>query len=180
MKEMIKLFIIISMFGFLMSGIAQAFADNNSTHYQASTTQNQALKFKISKKLNDTFPGDNIEVAVFNDQVLLTGQVSSVASKIAADSIVSNFAPKQEIANYLTISKPQSATSTAKDIYITNKVKSKLMLISGVDSGNIKVVTTNGIVYLMGEVSSEQATLIVNKTKQVDGVKKVIDLLTVF
>ena len=44
----------------------------------------------------------------------------------------------------------------------------------GLESGAIRIVTENGVVYLMGDVSHPQADLAVNVARQVPGVQKVV------
>ena len=44
----------------------------------------------------------------------------------------------------------------------------------GLESGSIRIVTDNAVVYLMGIVTHEQANLAVNVARQVNGVNKVV------
>ena len=44
----------------------------------------------------------------------------------------------------------------------------------GLESGSIRIVTENGVVYLMGVVSREQANLAVDVARHVRGVARVI------
>jgi osmotically-inducible protein OsmY len=44
----------------------------------------------------------------------------------------------------------------------------------GLESGSIRVVTENSVVYLMGIVSNEQAATAVAVARQIEGVKKVV------
>ena len=61
---------------------------------------------------------------------------------------------------------------------ITAKIKTKLMNTSQLKSGQFKVVTENGIVYLMGIVSQSQEQLAINEAKTVDGVQKVVTVFS--
>ena len=46
----------------------------------------------------------------------------------------------------------------------------------GLESGSIRVVTENGVVYLMGIVTAEQASLSVDVARRVNGVSKVVKI----
>jgi osmotically-inducible protein OsmY len=50
----------------------------------------------------------------------------------------------------------------------------------GLGSGSIKIVTENGVVYLMGVVTPDQANLAVEVARQVSGVKKVVKVFQYF
>ena len=44
----------------------------------------------------------------------------------------------------------------------------------GLESGSLRVITENSVVYLMGIVTPEQANLAVNVARHVNGVRKVV------
>ena len=52
-----------------------------------------------------------------------------------------------------------------------------MLATKGLQSGTIKVVTENGIVYLMGTVNKEQAEIAVDIARQVQGVQRVMKIL---
>ena len=139
-----------------------AFAADGS---QPTVIDNQTAKFKLSAKLNDQYPNNNIEVAIFNNEVLLTGQVASQNIKDAVYQEARRASKLPTIANYLTVGKNETVKEKAADSLLTSKISSKLLTISGVDSGNVKVVTTGGVVYLLGVVSKSQGTAIINNVK---------------
>ena len=62
----------------------------------------------------------------------------------------------------------------SNDSWLTSKVKSALLAQKGVPSDAIKVITENGIVYLMGIVSQDQGELAANTARRVDGVREVV------
>ena len=81
--------------------------------------------------------------------------------------------------NYITVGKTQSAGQTSKDAYLTSIVKSNMLFSKGISSNDVKVVTTNGVVYLMGRVDKYQAKKMVSAAKAVDGVKQVVELFEI-
>ena len=60
------------------------------------------------------------------------------------------------------------------DTWITSKVKSRLLIKTGLDSNRVKVITTRGTVYLMGIVTREEANTATDLTREVRGVARVV------
>jgi len=149
-----------------------SFAAQNSN--SSSTIETQSVRLDISRKLNDRFPDNNIEVTVFNNDVLLTGQIKSQRLKKDAEKYTIKLTNDPTIMNYLEVRKPQSAAQTAQDLAITSTVKGTLLSSSGIDSGKVKVVTSNGKVYLLGTIDKSQERKIIDNVRTVAGVKKVI------
>ena len=72
------------------------------------------------------------------------------------------------------------ATTAVKDAWITTQVQAKYFGDSVVKGRNIDVDTTNGVVTLTGEVSSEaERQRAVAKAREVDGVTRVVDRLAI-
>jgi len=125
-----------------------------------------------------TFKDTNITVATFNDSVLVVGQVPNAGQKETLQQIVQKIAGDRTVYNYLEISNPSSALTRASDSWITTKIKSRLIAINEVDPTQIKVVTENGIVYLMGIVPPEQAEIAVDVAKETSGVQGVVKIFS--
>ena len=62
----------------------------------------------------------------------------------------------------------------SKDSWITTKVKTEMMATSGLHSTQVKVVTENGVVYLMGMLTPQQSELATNVARRIDGVREVV------
>ncbi len=135
----------------------------------------QELRRKVSDAVTATVPG-NIEVTSYNARILLSGQVSNAEAKDKAEAMAKQVPGVKLVYNYLEIGKNQSATQSSKDTYITSAVKSKLLFTKNVDSNDVKVVTTNGIVYLLGMVDEYQANKMTQAARQVSDVKRVVPL----
>lgn len=179
MKKLIKIWLAILSLGIALPAatIEIAVADTNDAS-QPSMTQDQTLRYKISSKINDMYPGNNIDVTIFNNQVLLTGQASSIDIKNTATRVSKEMAPNQTIFNYINIGKIQTASQKSKDALITTKVSAKILTISGVHSNDVKVVTTERVVYLMGNVTADEAVAIINNIKLMQDVKVIIDMFS--
>jgi osmotically-inducible protein OsmY len=79
----------------------------------------------------------------------------------------------------MTIAAPSAFMSRSSDTVITSKVKTRILGIiteNNNDGLRTKVVTDNGIVYLMGLLKRAEADAVTNAARQVGGVQKVVKL----
>lgn len=120
------------------------------------------------------FQSSHVIVTSYNRAVLLTGEVTSTAQKQEAERIAQNTPQVRRVYNELTIAAPLSFRTQSHDALVTGKVRSRLLLQKGLESGSIRIVTEGGVVYLLGVATHEQADLAVNAARQVDGVEKVV------
>jgi osmotically-inducible protein OsmY len=116
----------------------------------------------------------HISVATFNHIMILVGQAETPALRARAYRLASNAKHVQKIYNEITIAPPTSFGRRTDDAWITTKAKSAMLAKGGLHSTQIKVVTENGTVYLMGEVSRQQGNLAASVARRVAGVKKVV------
>ncbi len=116
----------------------------------------------------------HIVVSTYRGVVLIAGQAPTQELKQTIDKIVKQETGKHRLYNEVTIEGPTSGLTRTSDSWITTKVKAKLIDTKGLKSGEFKVVTENGIVYLMGVVSKSQAQLATNAAKTVGGVQKIV------
>ena len=137
------------------------------------------LRSNVADAISAIIPGSNVEVTSYDANVLLTGQVISEDNKLKAENVALQVPRVKLVKNYITVGKTQSAGQTSKDAYLTSIVKSNMLFSKGISSNDVKVVTTNGVVYLMGRVDKYQAKKMVSAAKAVDGVKQVVELFEI-
>ena len=118
----------------------------------------------------------NVSVTSFNGIVLLSGQVASERSKLEAEQIVGQIRKIRRVHNELTLTSPTSALTRASDAFITAKIKANMLGDETVDATRIKVVTENGVVYLMGLVTRNEADKSVDLVRTVNGIQKIIKI----
>lgn len=137
-----------------------------------------SIQSKLSGKYgnSDNFPDSNIYVDVFNKSVLLTGQVKDDAQKQFAENIARGYPGVIKIYEYLNVRLPSSMGSRSTDSMITTQLKTQLLTTSGVPSNNIKVVTTETVIYMMGMVTPAEAESAANVAAKVGGASKVVTL----
>jgi len=118
----------------------------------------------------------HVSVVSFNHAVLLAGQVPSDDVKQKIQNMVQSLPKVTRIYNELEIGPPSTPAQMSKDTWITTKVKSSMIATKGLSSSQIKVVTENGTVFLMGIVTHPQADSASDVARRVSGVQNVVTL----
>lgn len=134
--------------------------------------------YQINKAIvsDPRFRDSHVVVSSFNEVVLITGQVSDLSLKFIAESIAGKAPKVQRVYNEITVETVTPISQRSKDSWITSQVRAQMLAKKGLESGSIRVVTENGVVYMMGIVSKEQAALAVDVARKINGVKKVVKI----
>lgn len=117
-----------------------------------------------------------VGISVFNHLVLMVGQAQTEELKQRAYEDVSEVDHITRIYNQIEVSKILTFKDRSADSWITSKVKTAMLATKGLSSSQIKVVTENKVVYLMGIVSSKQAELATSAARKVTDVRKVVQV----
>ena len=126
------------------------------------------------RKAHPELKESNIDVTSFNGVVLLTGQVSDNDLRNLAGRTAQQVHSVRQVYNEIQVRGTTSVLARTSDTWLTTKVKGALLADKEVDSGRIKVVTENGVVYLMGLLTRQEAENAAEKTRTVGGVQKVV------
>lgn len=118
----------------------------------------------------------HISVAAFNRVLLLVGEAQTPAARGRAYELVKTVPNIRRITNEITIGEPVCAKEISADVWITTKVKAAMIAEKGLSSTQIKVITEDSVVYLLGLVTHHQTELAVEVARTVTGVKKVVTL----
>ena len=116
----------------------------------------------------------HINVDSYNGVVLLTGQAQDQSMVEQAEQLVRTVQGVKDVQNQIRVANPTSFTTRSRDSWITTRVKSLLLGDKEVSALNIRVVTENGEVFLMGIVSELEADKAVEVARHVNGVSRVI------
>ena len=120
----------------------------------------------------------HLGVTSFRGVVLLTGQVRDEASKALASEVLSGIEDVKTVYNELTISGPTALLARSADAVVTSKVKARLLANEAVRGLEIKVVTENGTVYLLGTVTRAEGEAATSAARAVGGVERVVRIFT--
>lgn len=139
----------------------------------------EMIEFKVIEAFYDQ-PGlsqqSHLNVTSYNGKVLLTGEATSEPIRHRIEALARAVPKVRSVHNEMIIAAPSSALTRSSDSWITAKVTSRLAASDEVRSVDIKVVTENGTVYLMGLVSREEANKATEVTRQTSGVQRVVKL----
>jgi osmotically-inducible protein OsmY len=116
----------------------------------------------------------NIETAVFNNIVLLLGQVPSQEVRNDLVKKISKIKYVTLVYDELTVGPIVSVGTYANDTWITTKVKSRF--IGKVNPTHFKVITQKGVVYLMAVTTKKDGDIASEIASRTTGVKKVIEI----
>lgn len=141
--------------------------DVMATDERIELTANQRIEKKAAA-------GGHINVTSYNRQLLLTGEIATDALKQEAESIGAAVPDVRSVANELTVGPPSSMETRSRDTYITGQVKARMVSAQKFNPLHVKVVTENGVVYLMGLVTEKEATDAAHVASTTSGVKKVV------
>ena len=125
---------------------------------------------------NDAYREAHLVIVSYNGYVLLAGQVVDQALKDDATKVLRNVKGVRRIYNELEIGPPTTALTRTNDAWLTTKIKSFLLGDSDISGTRVKVVTENGVVYLMGLVTRKEAERITDVAATTSGVKRVVKL----
>jgi osmotically-inducible protein OsmY len=125
---------------------------------------------------NSAYHESHLVIVSYDGFVLLAGQVKDEALKANATAVVRNTKGVRRIYNELEVSPPTTALTRTSDAWITTKIKSWLLSSSDVGDTTVKVVTENGVVYLMGLVTPKEADSISREVSGISGVRRVVRL----
>ena len=150
----------------------------DSTYSKLEDERNEKLALKNIKSSLPEFRGTNINVNSFKGIVLISGQVVSEDYITLATKAVERMRNVSVVHNELLVAGPTSMISRANDTYLSSKIRAKLASSKNIEANRVKVVVENGEAYLMGRVTAQEAEILVNETKQVWGIQKIVKVFT--
>lgn len=125
-------------------------------------------------KADPALSQSNVNTVAFNGIILLTGQVPTNNLRIKAGDTVKKIHGVRQVFNEIQVQGTTSLLSRTNDSWLTTKVKSTLLTNKDVNSGRIKVVTEDGVVYLLGLLSQMEADKAAQVVSNIGGVQKVV------
>ena len=161
----------------VVAGGATAVTAANDRRTLGAQIDDKNVVLKAQRALADhpaTAEGSNINVTSYNGVLLLTGQTASEQIRQQAQALVSGIDGVRDVQNQIRLGNNTAMTTRTRDGWISTKVKSQLLADEQVSGLNIKVITENAEVFLMGIVSEQEAAKAVDITRHVEGVSRVI------
>lgn len=161
----------------VVAGGAGAVTAANDRRTLGAQIDDKNVVLKAQRALADnaaTAEGSNINVTSYNGVILLTGQTRNEQIRQQAQALVRQLDGVRDVQNQIRLGNNTALTTRTRDSWISTKVKTQLLADKQVSGLNIKVVTENAEVFLMGIVSEQEAAKAVEITRHVEGVARVI------
>ena len=141
----------------------QIWNDNNIEFEVAAITNKQPYRGNV-----------RITASSYRGSVVLMGQATTDSERRAFESQAKQMAGVESIHNQVRVKEPLTISAISNDSWITTKVKSALLANARLNGINVKVITEDSEVFLLGVVSREHADIVTEVTRNVSGVKQVI------
>ena len=116
----------------------------------------------------------HINVTSFNRSVLLTGETPTEAMKKEVENLVKDISNVRNVTNEVAVANASTLISRSNDMVITTKVKGRFLDGGRFQINHVKVVTENGVVYLLGLVKRQEAESAAEIASSTSGVLKVV------
>ena len=154
--------------------------DDRGTRTFGSKIDDSLIETKVAVNVAKASPdldkNSHIVVTSFNGIVLLAGQTPRADLKSLAEQTASQVQRVKRVHNELQVMQPSSILARNNDAWLTTKIKTQMLTDSAVPSSRIKVITENGIVYLLGLVTRQEANSATAVVQGVSGVQKIVKL----
>lgn len=121
----------------------------------------------------------HVNIASYNRQVLLTGEVPTEQDKKLAEQAVSRVENVQKIVNELAVMGNASLTARSFDALITGRIKAAFVDAKDLYANSFKIVTERGVTHLMGRVSQREADRATEIARATSGVQKVVRIFEI-
>jgi osmotically-inducible protein OsmY len=141
-------------------------------YFDDNTIELTAQKFLISD--DGLRANAHIRPVSWNGILLITGEIDSQSTQQRIVLYLKSIDGVRQLVDETTLSGKSALLARTNDAWISSKVKSRLLLKTGLDANRVKVVTTRGSVYLLGIVTEEEATRATELARTIKGVARVI------
>ena len=120
----------------------------------------------------------NVNIDVYNLQVLLTGQAENMQVVEEFRQRVAAIPRVRNVFNEVTVGAESTWSEATADAYLTSRVNVALfdVHLEGFDPTRVEVTSSLGSVYLMGLLTPTEADAVTEAVRFVSGVKRVVKL----
>jgi len=163
--------------GLIVAGAATGVAVAYDRRTAGTVVEDQNIEIKVARAIRkdeQLSRNAHISVTSYNNVVLLTGQAPSQRLRERAAVLARQVEKVRGVHNEITVGPPTDFRTRSHDTWLTTKIKSTLLSSKGVRAIHVKVVTENGVAYLMGLLKRQEADDVARLVQQVEGVKRVV------
>jgi osmotically-inducible protein OsmY len=157
------------------TGFGTGVAMSNDRRTSGIFVEDEGIEMKSGRRISEKY-GSNVHVNVtsYNRNVLLTGEAPSDAAKADIGNLVKGVENVRNVINEISVGPTSTYGSRSSDTLITSKVKGRFIDVGKFQVNHVKVITENGVVYLLGLVNRKEADNAVEIAGSTSGVRKVV------
>lgn len=130
--------------------------------------------YALKQNLQET---SRMSIDSFYSEVLLSGEVPTEEIKSQVEQVIRSMPDVRHVYNELSVGVARGYSSTVQDNYINSKLIAKALTNNNIKSSQVKTVTNNGVVYVMGRMTPTQQSLVIDVANNTAGVTELV-LLT--
>ena len=154
-------------------GSAALMADDRRTAGTYFT--DQQIEIRANSRLSAAkLEGVHVSFVSYNRRLLVVGQTPTEALKTRVDEIARDDPEVRAVINELAVAGTINFTARSNDSFITTKVKSNFINDPRFSANHVKVVTENGVVYLLGVVRRGEGDAAAELAARTSGVTRVV------
>jgi osmotically-inducible protein OsmY len=168
-----KNFLLMSLSAILLTGCIFGDRREPKTVFEDDAIDAQ-VHYVITNDPDEFSPDTHVNITTYNRKVLLTGEVPDTATKQKLTEVTNNIENVQTVYNEVKIGPPTGLVQRTTDTWITTQIKSLLAAENSYGLNQTKVITENNVVYLMGIMTQDEATIAVSRAQGVRGVTEVV------
>jgi osmotically-inducible protein OsmY len=164
------------------AGAAGATAVARETRTLGTLIDDQLIELKTASAISndaELSTQAHINITSYNFIVLISGETPTEALRSKAEQIVREQPKVRRVHNKVSIAAPSSTLTRASDVSLTTRVKAVFIGDEQLAADRVKVVSENGVVYLMGLVTQAEAKLATELTSGVSGVQRIVQLFEI-
>ncbi len=136
--------------------------------------EDEGIEWKALARLRQDSRGAHVNATSYNRRVLLTGQAPTEDEKKRIESVVREIPNVREVTNEIVVGQVSSLASRGNDALVTSNVKARMVNNGKFSPSHVKVVTENGVVYLMGMVSVAEGEAAVEVARTTQGASSIV------
>jgi osmotically-inducible protein OsmY len=118
----------------------------------------------------------HVSAISYNNCVLLVGQVPTQQMRIHIEQSVRKIKKIKALHNEISVKIPTPLAVRSSDSWITTRIKAEMAIEKDFNPTRVKVITENGIVYLLGIVKASEEPIAVDIARHTKGVRKVVKI----
>lgn len=141
----------------------------------ATALEDQTIELKIRERIKEKYEDKvHVSAACFNRFVLLTGEAPTDEIKQDLTIVALEVQNVRNVQNEVIVAGNSSFISRSSDALLISRIMGRLMQNERVNTNNVKVVTEDGTVFLMGLVTRAEAEAAAQIAATTSGAQKVV------